>query len=43
MSGRNRMAATVVAVALPGDRDLQDDVRKLAVLSDALQTYLEGP
>ncbi|MCX5610917.1 MULTISPECIES: hypothetical protein [unclassified Streptomyces] len=43
MSGRNRMAGTVVTVALPGGGDLQDDVRQLAVLSDALQTYLEGP
>ncbi|MGW7361728.1 DUF6545 domain-containing protein [Streptomyces sp. NPDC054802] len=31
-----------VAVALPGGDDLEDDVRQLVVLSDALQTYQEG-
>lgn len=31
-----------VAVALPGGGDLEDDVRQLVVLSDALQTYQEG-
>ncbi|SMF77003.1 MAB_1171c family putative transporter [Streptomyces sp. Amel2xC10] len=31
-----------IAVALPGGHDLDDDVRQLVALSDALRTYQEG-
>ncbi len=31
-----------IAVALPGGNDLDDDVRQLVALSDALRTYQEG-